>query len=396
MSGSQDKILLHPTNTWAALSRALVLCLALSCVSCRAFAPIHVWRPAQIEIPEQAHIALAPIAGGGEIARNLEQAMLAQRPLAKSDVALFTPEQLASRSPVRLASTAALSSDLAAIQAARAVNADIVLHGEVLSLKLNPDADQSAEEPAASQNMNEVFFSRLGKPKNLGPEEEENLILSWRVVDAKSSRTLGSHICSLSTQQATKDYPDLAVTFSQNPRQLLLAAAARESWKSIAPVVVKEEVRLAVPYFQPGAWQVRRGVSAAKKGNWILAESRWKQVVERFGFQAAAHHNLAVAYAAKEDFRAAKQQLQEATGPLSLRLPGETLFWLDKNHREYHSAHGIPTPIEGWAFPTPDESLSLTAAPPRPLSELPLWSALPFAKPPEWSWQQWLLQPVTF
>jgi hypothetical protein len=159
---------------------------------------------------------------------------------------------------------------------------------------------------------------------------------------------------------------------------MLIAASARESWKLLSPTVVKDRVRLAVPWLQPGAWQVRRGVSAAKHGQWSIAELNFRQAADRFPFNAAAQHNLAVALAAKEDFSGAKERLMRASGPLAIRLPGETLFWLDQQHRRYHAAHGIPRPVEGWAFPEPNENQPLIDAPPIDIEDLPWWTAIPF------------------
>lgn len=371
--------LLHPCH----------LLLLISLVGCRATVPVHVWTPSQVAAPLGAKVALAPLAGNPDLARQIEMEMLHQRPIAKADVALFTAEQLAERFPVRLASTAALTSDLTAIKAAQAVGADLLLQGEILSAKLQPAEEQSGETKPV--NMNQLFFLRR-QAKEL---KDESLLLSWRILDVDSGRTLGTQVFTLHTRQALKQYPDLAATH-ENDTDALIAASARETWKSLAPVVSKESVRLSVPWFQPGAWGVRRGVKAAKTGQWQLAEARWQRVANIFPFNASAHHNLAVASAAREDFALAKQQLLKARGVFAWRLPGETLFWLDQNHRNYQLAHGLPKPIEGWSFPEPANAPVLESAPPIDLEDLPWWTAIPFAKPPEWTWQSWLTQPLVF
>src|SRR5690606_24603705 len=108
-----------------------------------------------------------------------------------------------------------------------------------------------------------------------------------------------------------------------------IRATARESWKTVAPFIAKDSVRLAVPWLQPGSFTVRRGVRAARQGNWPLAQQHWQRSADGLWSHPAAHHNLALALAAREDYPAAKAELQKATGPLSLRLPPETLVWLD-------------------------------------------------------------------
>ncbi|MFK7737701.1 MAG: hypothetical protein AB8B50_16835 [Pirellulaceae bacterium] len=316
--------------------------------------------------------------------------MLQQRPAAKSDVALFTSEQLAARSPVRLASTAALSTDLTALGAAKAVDAEILLQGEILSANLQNDAPNSFK-PNIPENMNQKFFM-MGQTDE---EKQESLLLSWRVIDTESGRTLGKRILTLRTDQALEQYPDLAGTI-EDRTEVLLAASAREAWKTLAPVVVKDTVRLSKPFLQPGAIGVRRGIRAAKDGQWQLAEERWQRVADWFPYSAAAQHNLAIAQAAREDFPNAKKQLRKAKGLFAWRLPGDTLFWLDKRHREYNESHGIPRPIGGWAFPAPESAPEAIAAEPLYLDDLPWWTAIPFAKPPGWTWQSWLKQPLPF
>lgn len=360
--------------------------LALALGGCRSTVPVHVWTPAEISTEtRRAKVALAPLAGDALLAAKIQSQLLEQRPASRSDIALFTAEQLAHKSPIRLASTAALSSDLTALKAAEVVGAELLLQGEILSSTIE---DELGTGPPEKVNMNQVFFQRREESS-----KNESVLLSWRIIETETGSTLGSRVYNLNTAQARKDYPDLAARFSDNDSELLIAASAREAWKSLAPYVVKDSVRLAKPFFQLGAWGVRRGNRAAKKGQWELAEKRWERVAKWFPFNASAQHNLAIALAAKEDFGSAKTQLSKATGPFAWRLPGETLFWLDQKHRDYHAAHHIPKPIDGWAYPEPSQAEPIADAPPVSLEDLPWWSAIPFAKPPEWSWQQWLKQP---
>jgi hypothetical protein len=369
-------------------SCCLAVLLALLSLGCRSTVPVHVWQAGEVQTPKNAKVALAPMAGPPDLARRIEFHMLQQRPAAKSDVALFTSEQLAARSPVRLASTAALSTDLTALQAAKAVDAEILLQGEILSADLETTASDSFQ-PNLPENMNQKFFT-MGQESE---EKHESLLLSWRVIDTQSGRTLGKRMLTLRTDQALQQYPDLAGTI-EDRTEVLLAASAREAWKTLAPVVVKDTVRLSKPFLQPGAIGVRLGIRAAKAGQWQLAEERWQRVADWFPYSAAAQHNLAIAKAAREDFPSAKEQLRKATGLFAWRLPGDTLFWLDKQHREYNEAHGIPRPLEGWAFPEPESAPEAIAAEPLDLEDLPWWTAIPFAKPPGWSWQSWLKQPL--
>lgn len=370
--------------------RSLIACALLGAMlvgllsGCRRTASIHVWHPPQTSIPPVGRVALAPIAGNRPLALQIEQALLAQRPKVQQNFVLFTPPQLLQSSTVRLASTAALTSDILSIQAARNLGAEVLLQGEILDADIDLNGSQ---EPAKVVDWNKAFFR-----KKDDKDKHEKILMSWRVIDVATSQTLGTSSFNLSTQQAIKQYPDLGFV-EHDQTQLLIAASARESWKAVAPHVAKDDVRLAVPWLQPGAFGVRRGVSAARKGNWQLAEQRWERVTKICWFNAAAHHNLAIAYAAREDFPAAKVQLQKATGPFAVRLPSETLMWLDRQHRNHNRALGLGRPLEGWAFPDPDPNPQVAAAPPIDVAMLPWWTALPLVKPPGWTWQGWLTQP---
>ena len=135
-------------------------------------------------------------------------------------------------------------------------------------------------------------------------------------MEVATGRSLGSRQSQLHSHEIPQRYPDLQA-MADEPAAQLLHATAREAWKTLAPVVEKSEVRLATPWLQPGSWQVRRGVRAAKQGQWQLAEQHWQRVADRWWLPTpAAHHNLAIAMAAREDFDSARRTLQQATGPL--------------------------------------------------------------------------------
>ena len=94
-----------------------------------------------------------------------------------------------------------------------------------------------------------------------------------------------------------------------------------------------------------------------------------------------------------EDFDAAKEQLSDVSWPLSTRLPAESRFWLDQRDRQYRAAHGLGKPEQGWLLPDPVEAEVLSVKP-TSIEELPWWTAIPFVKPPGWTWRGWLTQPV--
>lgn len=331
---------------------------------------MHVWQPPEVNLPRGAKIALAPVAGDPQVARQLEQQLLAQRPAAKADVAIFTAEQLVALSPVRLASTDSLSNDIVALNAARAADADVLLHGEILRLNLDFGEELPKNEPV---NMNLAFFQRFEAAKS----PEESLLIGWRVVDVATGKHLGDHSINASSRRAAKQYPEL-LGMHQDATDLLLAATARETWKTISPVVVKQKVRLAKPsLLSPAVLHVKRGNNAAKLGQWQIAQANWKKATQGWLPSASAHHNLALAHVANENFVDAKKEIERAYGIFGNRLPTQTPYWIDQQHRRYNKAHEMGVPTDGWSFVTADMvSHELKPAKPLSLEETPWLPAL--------------------
>lgn len=366
----------HATSQILLLRLNLLLMCCL--LGCRSVAPIHVWSPSKLTTPSGSKVAIAALSIDPTLATILENAVIEQRPAARSDLAVLTSRQLLEAAPVRLASTASalgmIGSDLEAIRSAQAAGADWLLFGQVYSCDIDwNDESEALNKRNASGNQN--FFQRLGLQKDLGPNR--HIVMSWNVFEVSTGKSIGSQQFRLTSHEVLELYPDLQ-HLAERPGFQLITAAARETWRSVAPTVEKTEVRLAAPWFQPGSLRVLFGVHAAKRGQWQVAEGYWSSVASSWLPTPAAHHNLAVAMAAREDFTSAKQELLKARGPLSARLPGETLVWLDHQHRHYNQAHQLGDPPEGWAFPTAIER-TVESNSMRPVNEdeLPWWAGLP-------------------
>lgn len=365
---AQPVISLAPIVAW---------CLLAGSLGCRTAAPIHVWQPTPNSLPKGSSIAIATLSGQRELVQALENALVQQRPAVRSDLKVITSQQLGNAdSPIRLVSTAPVQSDLTALQAARSTAASLLLEGEILNARL---ASQPTEVP----------------PTPGTPPPNDYLLISWRLVEVSSGKTMANHIVSIDTHRADELYPDLVVTHA-DPTERLLAASARDSWKALAPSVERDSVELMIPWLQLGAIRSRMGVRYAKQGRWDLAEEQWRKATRFNPFNVAARHNLAIAQAAHEDFPEAKRQLRSVRWPMSTRLPPESSVWLDQRHRQYNAAHGLAKPAEGWLFPDPTPSELITQAEPTSIEELPLWTAIPLAKPPGWSWRAWLRQPIVW
>ena len=363
----------------------------IAIAGCATRVPIYTWTPSGIDIPAKTSVGLAPVAGPANVTGPLQKELLAQRPAAKADIAVYTPENLAERFPVRLASTASLSNSVAAIYAARQSGVDVLLVGEVVesTLQLIPVEQQEKPKP----NMNELFFQRLGRGKDEKEIPDQRIVVSWNAIDVPSGKTLGNHVVNLTLKQALQEYVDLDQGDTVDP-QVLLTACARESWKAISPSVYKQEVKLARTYLLPHSWSVRNGIQAAKIGEWEIAQQHWEKASKGWLANPAALHNLAISDVAREDFEMAKFHVRAAAGWYRHALPSETLFWVDSQQKAYHRAHQLPRPDDGWLIPDAASGVtSLDSVKPVDVHELPWWTAIPLAKPPHWSWGDWLQQP---
>lgn len=354
-------------------------------VGCRLAAPIYVWQPAQHEIPKSALVAIAPIVGEGEFAQQLESALHSQRSFSPLNFSVVTARDLTSNSPVQTASYEPLASDLVAIQAAKNSQAGYLLMGTILKANI-----ENAKPPEVTTAAYEAASRKFAEPDG----SQEALVTTWRLVDTARGQTIATEAISLNGKQADELYPDLLLT-QPDPTSRLFVASAREAWKLLSPSVAKDEVELMIPWLQPGAILTRVGVVDAMQGRWDLAEPKWQRAVERNPYNISARHNLALAMVAREDFTAARQILDETPKLLKRQLPGQTRFWLDRRQRGYCIAHGLGEPSDGWMIPDPAKT-SLQTEPIKPLDldDQPWWTAIPFAKPPGWTWKDWLFQPL--
>lgn len=334
-------------------------------------------------------IAFAPIVAQPGLSKELEGALQAHLPSSSAPLEMITANALAEASPIALASTAPLTSDLTAIYAARQARADLLLIGEVLRDDLTDDSSSANDLPP---ELNHARSNRVSLPPAFAKRPMQ-VAVAWRVFDVHSGKVIGTQAISINRIEADRRYPDLEFALPAE-RDRVIAASARETWRAVTPYLQKEDVVIALPWLQPGAAQIRTGNAYARMGRWDLAEKEWAEAVEKHPFSNSAKLNLAIAQAAREDFYDAKKTLGTLGSLRTRRLQSETLIWIDQRHRWYHEALMLPPPKGGWAFPDSSEVKSTPAPSTAPDPEdAPWWTVIPFTKPPGWTWRQWLFQP---
>jgi hypothetical protein len=336
---------------------------------CRNSAPLHTWQPALALSATGRVVALAPLTGPRELSEPLERSLGDSVPFESHGVQLVTPESLARTSPIALASAVGMTSDLAALHAARQCDAQLLLLGEVLS---KPQRLQGGRPRGGQPNTD--IGSLTGSQVTT---QDGRLAVAWRVLDVGTGETVAKQTVITELEAAGATYPEL-LYLPTDPSGKLAYASARQTWQMLAPTITKHQVRLASPLSPWRALDVQRGNVLARAGKWPEAERAWQSVADRNPWSVSARHNLALAAAAREDFASARKHAQFVVGWWPTARNQKSYIFLEQQRWQYHQAFRLPDPDDGWPLKTPD--------------------AFPSAAAPEpelgWTWWTWLTQPI--
>ena len=341
---------------------------------------MHVWREASIAKRPLQRVALGGVAGPPEIAAQLQNAILQNQPNFAGHIAMLDPLWLEQNTAVQVANFEGNPSDVGAINAARRAGADVLIEAEVLRHDL---------EPRPPQPQSRWFRKERQIP--------ESMTVAWKLTDVQTGHRIAQETTVVDREKAEKLYPDLEMSASDGAGRVI-TAAARNSWDFLSPHLEKENATLALPWFTPGATRMRRGNGYARQGRWDKAEAEWQEVADRYRRNRGAWHNLAMAAVAREDFTMARMRLEHAKSWLPLTPDEASLVWLETQQRAFHSAHQLPPPPGGWTLPDPPQVLrpdQVQSTHPKDIEDMPWWTAIPFTKPPNWTWSQWFSQPWT-
>ena len=363
---------------------------------------MQAWQPAAVnrgELPAAplgCRVAFAPIGGPPELATRLSEAIEATRPAGSPHLTRL-PQLAAGLPPqppgVIPASHQQLLEAVSPLHAARQQNADWLIQGSITHAELGEEAQPFKP---ATPNSPGAALAVLQRMTATPDETSERLIVSWEAVEVASGRTVQAATISFNRQQVEKEYPDLLLV--QDPVDRLLRGVSRETWSHFAATLEPTDVELQQPWVSSGSSEVRRGNAAAKEGLWQLAETHWQTAAGSHPRNKAAWYNLAMASAAREDFELARLQLSKAKPMLPSKSFREAELWLDSQQKAYHRVFSLPPREGGWLQPDPPMAPPMpsepTAVAPTDVEDLPWWTAIPFTKPPGWTWKAWLSQPL--
>ena len=299
---------------------AASLVLVLLSSGCRMGVPIHVWQPPKLESTVGKTVAIAAVTGPTEIAEAIQQRVIAEAPSDPGRATKLVPSSdLQSKTQIQLVNFEdEQPSDVALAAVARREGFDYMLHGQVVK----------------SSGVAASFDS------------DSRLAMSWRLVSLADHRSAGGQPVVIDYETAIKRYPDLGMVAEH--KDVLTAAAVRDTFGLITPTVKRDRVQLATPYLLPGSKDVRDGNIAALSGDWDKARTIWSDVVDRHPMQVAALHNLAIAEAAAQNFSQAKELARRAIRRQPTKLHKQTMVWIELKQRDYHESFNLPEPPEGW------------------------------------------------
>jgi hypothetical protein len=352
-------------------------------VGCAMTAPIHLWRPAKDQNRPIHRIAISPTFGPRELAEKLDESMISAQPKLGNSIVLLHPKLLEEMTSIQLATYSGQPSDVAGMSAARRADADILLQGQIVNARTQP------QEPKKG------FWDWRKRPT-------ESITVSWSATDVRTGERLGESTIKIDRDEAEKQYPDLKLLAGE-PIDKVVQAASRQSWTMFSPGTRSEDAVLVLPWITPGASKTRQGNGYARQGRWDLAEAAWQEAVSKHPSNTAAWNNLAIASVAKQDFELARNRVEHAKTIVKWDRARKTESWIDRKQQEFHQAFGLPDREDGWLSPlapkppaawVKPEEQEFNPVAPVDIDQMPWWTAIPGTKPPGWTWKQWLTQPL--
>ena len=292
---------------------ALLLLLAFATASgCAPRARMMVLRPAELDIAGIGRLAVVDFEGAGEAGKIARSVLLAQ--LSENrHYALVDQSELARVLPASFVQ--GQPNEAAIVQAARQSGVDAILTGQVVSYKV---ADQKQTDQHISLGGSQAK-GPSGTSSGLGIGIDTNTLLSREATVALAIKLIDARTGEIRAARQTTHSFEGQILNGQGDlpgkeRVLgeLLNQCSQDVVAMIAPHVVPVDVRLARQTWGNGLTAVRRGNTKAVKGNWTAAAADWQAALKDNPRNHAALHNLALAAAARGDFAAARQQLDQA------------------------------------------------------------------------------------
>lgn len=337
-----------------------------------------VWHPAEVDILGLERLAIVDFEGEqqtGKIARAALQNQLFENRYYQ----LVDQAELARVRPVLRPDG---SPDMtAALEAARLLNVDVLLCGQVVSYNVADDlqTDHHVEIGGGSSE------GKAGKSSSLGfgldstqtLTREASVSLAVKLIDVRSGQLKGArqfaHTFNGKRVNGNGELPGREAILTK-----LLTECAQDTERMIAPHYRQHEIALARIYYGKGMSAVREGNKLAARGKWPEAEQQWQAAAKENPQSHAAHYNLALAAEVRQDFAGAKEHLEKALKQYAAVDYQKYKQKLDSDQRKFNAALA-----QAQSRPT-----AIAARQPRPpqqqfVQQPPIMAGPPGPPPPE-------------
>ncbi len=294
---------------------AVFFAVALLCAAFAGCAPrahYMVWHPAELDIQGIERLAIMDFEGeqqSGKIARSALQNQLFENKYYQ----LVDQAELARVRPVLRPDG---SPDMtAALEAARMLNVDVLLCGQVVSYNVADDlqTDHRIDIGGSSSTTDKTKSGSLGfgLDSTQTLTREASVSLAIKLIDVRTGQLKGarqfSHAFNGKRVNGNGELPGREAILTK-----LLRECAQDTERMIAPHYRQQEIALARTYYGKGMGQIREGNKLAAKGKWQEAEQQWQAAVRENPQSHVAHYNLALAAEVRQDYPAAQEHLDKA------------------------------------------------------------------------------------
>lgn len=307
--------------------------LVLGLTGCASTAQLHVWRPAELDVPELHRLVVLDFNSSDETGETVRSAVVAEL----SESRFFDLIDQAELGPVVVTDGPSRGKiDLAAaIDAGRRLGIDALLTGDVVSYHVTDSVvRQSSMDWKGDRSKRPGAGPEFFLQQDVGVKREAVVSLDFRLVDVRSGQICASRQVVHTYRKRPGDRPAPPLSRDEVLADLL-RQCAHDILAKIAPHQEPCEVKLATAWYGSAAAEIRRGNGYAVAGDWEEASRCYREALEKDPDSHAAHYNLALAHEARCEYGPAGELLAKARESHSSDLYAEAQQRVQRSDEAY-------------------------------------------------------------
>lgn len=311
----------------------LLLLCALASSGCQHCCRYHALEPARTSLPGVQRVAVVHF--GGEHGDAVAAALSARLWNADFHTLVDSSQFNEIRTASHTTSQQSPSDANIVLAAAREAQVDGVLMGDVIEYRCEDQEFTSTHFGFGQSEAANGRFQAVGMGIHFSAEDtlirEGTVTIAYKLVNPATGELLASDTVSRHFEgrivNGSGSLPPQGEVLDN-----LLNECAGEIVAALAPHEVSVEVQLVTrSWWLSGSRTVKRGVTAAERGDWDEAEACWKQAIEDDPDNDAAIFNLAWLAARSREFETAEELAMQA---LCLRYRDEYAAGLEEIRRQ--------------------------------------------------------------